>query len=110
MNRLRTLMIQDLQIAGLSERTQEAYVRSVRKLAEHYGQAPDQLSEKQVREYFLFLKNDRRFASATLKMAFYGIRFFYTHTVPRVRLVSRRRPRHGWRERPPGCCRALTFW
>jgi len=83
MNRLRTLMVQDLQIAGLSERTQEAYVRSVRKLAEHYGQAPDQLSEKQVREYFLFLKNDRRFASATLKMAFYGIRFFYTHTVPR---------------------------
>jgi integrase/recombinase XerD len=83
MNTLRTLMIQDLQIAGLSERTQEAYVRSVRKLAEHYGQAPDQLSEKQVREYFLFLKNGRRFASATLKMAFYGIRFFYTHTVPR---------------------------
>lgn len=83
MNTLRTQMIQDLQIAGLSERTQEAYVRSVRKLAEHFGQAPDSLTEKQVREYFLFLKNDRQFASATLKMAFYGIRFFYTQTVPR---------------------------
>jgi hypothetical protein len=70
-----------LQVTSRGEA--EAYVRSVRKLAEHYGQAPDQLSEKQVREYFLFLKNDRRFASATLKMAFYGIRFFYTHTVPR---------------------------
>jgi integrase/recombinase XerD len=83
MSALRTQMTGDLQIAGLSERTQEAYVRSVRKLAEHYRQAPDQLSERQVRDYFLFLKNDKQFASATLKMAFYGIRFFYTHTVPR---------------------------
>jgi len=36
MHALRTQMIQDLQIAGLGERTHEAYVRSMRKLAEHY--------------------------------------------------------------------------
>lgn len=83
MSTLRTQMIEDLQIAGLSERTQEAYVRAVRKLAEHCGQSPDQLSEKHIRDYFLFLKNDKKFAPASLKMAFYGIRYFYTHTVPR---------------------------
>jgi hypothetical protein len=33
---LRQRMIQDLQLAGRSERTQEAYVRAVRKLATHF--------------------------------------------------------------------------
>jgi len=83
MTTLRDQMTQDLQIAGLSERTQEAYLRAVRQLADHYGQAPDGLAEQQVRDYFLFLKNDKKFAPASLKMAFYGIRYFYTHTVPR---------------------------
>jgi integrase/recombinase XerD len=80
---LRTRMQQDLQLAGLGERTQEAYLRAVRQLAAHFRRSPDQLSEEHLREYFLFLKNDKQFASASLKIAFYGIRFFYTHTIPR---------------------------
>lgn len=80
---LRQRMQQDLQLAGLSERTQEAYLRAVRQLAAHFKTAPDQLSEPQLREYFLFLKNDKQFASASLKIAFCGIKFFYTHTAPR---------------------------
>jgi len=80
---LRQQMTQDLQIAGLSERTQEAYLRAVRQLADHYGRAPDRLTEQEVRDYFLFLKNEKKFAPASLKMAFYGIRYFYTHTAPR---------------------------
>jgi hypothetical protein len=80
---LRTRMQQDLQLAGLGERTQEAYLRAVRQLAAHFRRPPDQLREEHLREYFLFLKNDKQFASPSLKIAFYGIRFFYTHTVPR---------------------------
>ncbi len=80
---LRQRMQQDLQIAGLSERTQEAYLRAVRQLAEHFHMAPDRLSETQVREYFLHLKNDRNFASASLGIAYSGIKFFYSHTCPR---------------------------
>jgi len=76
-------MIEDLQLAALGERTQEAYVRSVRKLAEYYNQSPDRLSEQQLRDYFLYLKNEKQFAAGSLKVAFYGIRFFYCHTVPR---------------------------
>jgi integrase/recombinase XerD len=76
-------MHQDLQLAGLSERTQEAYLRAVRQLATHFKLPPDQITEPQLREYFLFLKNDKRFASASLKIAFCGIKFFFTRTVPR---------------------------
>jgi integrase/recombinase XerD len=80
---LRRRMHQDLQLAGLSERTQEAYLRAVRQLAAHFKLPPDQITEPQLREYFLFLKNDKRFASASLKIAFCGIKFFFTRTVPR---------------------------
>jgi site-specific recombinase XerD len=89
-------MIQDLQLAGLGERTQEAYVRAVRKLAAHYRQAPDRLTEAQVRDYFLYLKNDRKFSPSALKIAHSGIKFFYSHTVVRdwATLLKLRVPRH----------------
>ena len=80
---LRQRMHQDLQLAGMSERTQEAYLRAVRQLAAHFKTPPDQLTEAQLREYLLFLKNDKQFAAASLKIAFCGIKFFYTHTAPR---------------------------
>jgi integrase/recombinase XerD len=80
---LRERMLQDLQLAGLSERTQEAYLRAVRQLANHYRQPPDRISEAQLRNYFLFLKNERRLGPASLKMAFYGIAFFFRNTAPR---------------------------
>src|SRR5262245_47221937 len=83
MTTLRQRMIHDLQLGGLSARTQEAYVRAVRQLADYFHQPPDQLSEEQVRRYFLFLKNEKHFAPPSLIIAFSGIKFFYTHTVPR---------------------------
>lgn len=87
---LRDQLRQDLQLAGLSERTQEAYVRAVRQLADHFHQPPDQLSETQLREYFLHLKNDKQLAPGSLRIAFYGIRFFYRSTVPRDWLTLER--------------------
>ena len=79
---LRRRMHQDLQLAGLSERTQEAYLRAVRQLAAHYHTPPDRLSEQQVRDYFLHLKNERKFASASLGIAYSAIEFF-SHRSPR---------------------------
>ena len=45
MTPLRKRMIEDMQLRGFSERTQEAYVRAVRQLAAHYHKSPDQISE-----------------------------------------------------------------
>jgi len=36
MTMLRDRMLDDLKLRGLSERTQEVYVRAVRQLADHY--------------------------------------------------------------------------
>jgi integrase/recombinase XerD len=83
MSKLRQRMHQDLQLAGLRERTQHSYIRAVRQLSDHFGKLPHQLTESQVREYILHLKNEKQFATGSLKIAVAGIRFFYTHTVPR---------------------------
>jgi integrase len=81
MTKLRERMLQDLQLRGLSERTQECYTRSVRQLAEHYHKPPDQITEEELREYFLHIKNVKKWARATVTIALCGIKFFYTQTV-----------------------------
>ena len=53
MTELRKRMIETLQLGGLSERTQEAYVRSVRQLAPRaYHKFPGLVTEEELRQYF----------------------------------------------------------
>lgn len=80
---LRERMSQDLQLRGMSQRTQEGYLREVRKLACHFNTPPDQLSEQQVADYLLYLINDCEFAPGSLRVAYSGLKFFFTYTEPR---------------------------
>lgn len=83
MTPLRQRMIQDMQLRGFSARTQECYVAAVRQLAEHHHTSPDQLSEEDLRQYFLYLANQKKVARATATIALCGIKFFYEHTLQR---------------------------
>jgi integrase/recombinase XerD len=83
MTKLRKRMIECLQLRGLSERTQESYVRAVRQLAEHYHKSPDLITEEELRQYFLFIKNVKHYARNTSTIAICGIRFFYEQTLQR---------------------------
>jgi site-specific recombinase XerD len=74
-------MIECLQLRGLSERTQEAYVRAVRQLSEHYHKSPDQITEAELRQYFLYLKNIKHYARSSSTIAICGIRFFFERTL-----------------------------
>ncbi len=53
MTPLRKRMLEDMQLKGFSERTQECYIRSVRQLAEHYNKSPGRITEEELRNYFL---------------------------------------------------------
>ena len=83
MTELRKRMIECLQLRGLAERTQEAYTRAVRQLAAHYHKSPDQISEAELRQYFLFIKNVKHYSRNTMTVAICGIRFFYEQTLNR---------------------------
>ena len=62
---LQQRMLEDMQLRGLSARTQEAYARAVWQLAQHYHRSPDQLSEEELRQYFLYLTNEKKIARPT---------------------------------------------
>ena len=83
MTPLRQRMIQDMQLRGFSARTQECYAAAVRQLAEHYHTSPDQLTEEHLRQYFLYLANQKKVARATATIALCGIKFFYEQTLHR---------------------------
>lgn len=81
MSVLRQKMLEDMQLRGLSVRTQESYVSAVRQLANHYRKSPDQIGEEELRQYFLYLKNDKKVSVSTFRIALCGIKFFYEHTL-----------------------------
>ncbi len=83
MTELRKRMTADLQLAGYSARTQESYLMAVRGLAKHYMRSPDQLSEEEVRAFFLHLINERKAAPSTVRVYLYGIKFLFTKTLKR---------------------------
>ena len=80
---LRQKMIEDMQLHGFAVRTQEAYLLAVSLLARHYHKSPDKVSEEELREYFLFLKNDRHASRSTCTIYLCGIKFFFEHTLGR---------------------------
>jgi integrase/recombinase XerD len=81
-SKLRKKMIEDLQLRGYADRTQGSYTRSVRQLENYWHQPAEEISEQQVRDYFLYCKNDVGWSAATMRIAYSGIKFFYTRTLP----------------------------
>ena len=76
-------MNDDLQLAGMSKRTVHGYLRAVRQLADFAQTRPNKITETQLRKYFLYLKNEKQFAYGSIRVAFSGIKFFYTRTCKR---------------------------
>jgi integrase/recombinase XerD len=82
-SRLRERMIEDMQLRGLAERTQDSYVGSVRQLAEYYDKSPAQVSEAELRQYFLYLQNEKKVSASTLQVRLNGIKFLYEYILKR---------------------------
>jgi integrase/recombinase XerD len=81
MSELRNRMIGDLKLAGLVEGTSEAYLRAVYQLAGYYMIPPDQLSERQVQDYLLYVRDDLGVAKGTFAPIFFGLKFLYVNTL-----------------------------
>ena len=97
MTPLRQRMIEDMQLRGLARQTQEAYVGAVRQLAEYYGKSPAEISEEELRQYFLYLTNEKKVSRSTCTVVLCAIKFLYQHTLqrewPTLQLVRPRRVR-----------------
>lgn len=74
---LRKRFCDYMVLRGLSENTQEGYVRSVVGLARHYRRSPDQLSNDEIQGYLLYLIQDRKLAWSSCNVAYAALRVFY---------------------------------
>ena len=83
MSNLRERMMNDMQLHGFAKRTHQAYVRTVRQLQQFYDLSPEAISEEQLRDYFIHRKNVSHWSASTMRIAYNGIKFFYTYTLKR---------------------------
>jgi integrase/recombinase XerD len=81
MSELRSRMFRDMKLAGLVEGTQRGYARSVRQLTAYYMIPPDQLSERNVEDYILYVRDDLGVATGTFAPTLAGLKFFYVNTL-----------------------------
>ena len=82
MTPLRQRMIEYLKLRNLSPNTQEAYVRAVAKLAQHYGKSPDVLDKSEVRAYLVHLA-EQRASPSLFNQVRCALQFFYRVTLGR---------------------------
>lgn len=75
----RHLML--LKLQGKSQKTIEAYSRSVRRLRDHFDCCPDQLTPEQLEIYFGELVDSHSWS--TVKVDRNGLQFFWRHVLKR---------------------------
>jgi len=81
MTELSKRFIRDMQLRNFSERTIEAYERAVRQLAVHFNKAADTITEEELKEYFIYNRNVRKWSRAASTISICGIKFFFIHTL-----------------------------
>jgi integrase/recombinase XerD len=84
MTELRTRMDNDMLVRGMAERTREAYLAAVTRLARHYHRAPDRLSPAEVQAYLVHMLREEHLAWSTCNIAVQAFRFLYHTTLGRA--------------------------
>ena len=74
---------EDMQLAGLATRTQESYLGAARRLADHVQKDPLHITEDDLRQYFLYLRTERKLSRSTLTIALWSIKFLFERTLQR---------------------------
>lgn len=83
MSELRDRMNKDMKLAGLRPGTRDDYIRVVRQLSEFYDKSPHLLCEEQIRDYFIYLTEEKEVSRSTFGICLAGIKFFYQKTLGR---------------------------
>jgi len=83
MTQLRQRMLEELQRRNYSSGTIRLYIQHVAAFAQHFHRPPDQLGAEEIRQYQLFLIQQKKLAWASYKQIVCALRFFYAKTLKR---------------------------
>ena len=81
MNELITRFKEDLQLSGYAERSIKSYISSVLRLQRYYNKPLEEVSEEDLRRYWLSCQNETGWSSATLRISYSGIGLFFRKTL-----------------------------
>jgi integrase/recombinase XerD len=88
MTQLRQRMLQELQRRNYSAGTIRLYLLHVAAFAQHFHRSPDQLGPEEIRQYQLFLIQEKKLAWSSYNPIVCALRFFYAKTLKRPLLLS----------------------
>lgn len=74
MGKLRDRMVQEMRVRDFSLRTIEAYVAAVRGVTTHYGRAPDTLTDEEIHQYLIHVREQRQLSASTCQQIRYGLK------------------------------------
>jgi site-specific recombinase XerD len=74
-------MAEDMLVRNLAAATIDAYTYHVDKFTQHFGRPADQLGPEEVREYQLYLIQEKKVSWSTFNQAVCGLRFLYEVTL-----------------------------
>jgi len=77
MNTVLHNMKEYLELRGLSENTQRAYLMRVKQFSEYFNASPEQLKNEHIKEFLLYLIQERKCATSTIHIAHAALRFLY---------------------------------
>jgi len=89
MTKLRQRMLEDLRIRNYAPSTVACYTRSVADFASYFNKSPDKLGAKEIRQWQLYLLDEKKVKLPTCIQAVCGLRFFYRNTLHRKIDVER---------------------
>ena len=93
----RSRMSEDLRLRDYSPKTQTSYLLAVRQLVDWVGREPATWTEDDIRQYFLYLREEKKASPSSINVALCGIRFFVRHTMgedwPVLELIGVKRPK-----------------
>lgn len=83
MTALRQRMIDDMQLRNLAAGTQRKYIADVAAFARFFGKSPEVLDTEAVREYLLYLYNQRKLSPQAVNQQASALKFLYLTTLKR---------------------------
>ena len=83
MTPLRQRMSEDMQIRNFSENSQKSYLQQVSLYARHFRRSPEGLGPRDIRDYQVYLTNEKKLAPKSISIATAALRFLYTVTLKR---------------------------